>query len=260
MSYPVREFDNAFTPEATWWNWAVSEASIRAAKEDPEAAVAGMNMLSVENCEMGEGDVFAWISDPTNLVRFLQALRHLPLLDQEILLSYYVVARPQHVLAKICRSTQTLLSTKIRECLKRLGAVLLLGDITKQLLAEVFSGAGVEHLLATPLSTIAWSYSKTRAYWLTAEKLKVKRQDIRRALLKAHKTLVASTDMREQALGAWLWGSLEKSNPMGNGLAKREMRKQGHQVLKDGAILGQFSVDITDPEYAKFMFISRAER
>jgi hypothetical protein len=36
--------------------------------------------------------------------------------------------------------------------------------------------------------------------------------------------------------------------------------QQGHQYNVDGAILGGFGVDVTDPEFAVSMFISRAER
>ena len=120
------------------------------------------------------------------------------------------------------------ISTKIRECLKRVGAVLLMGEVTEARLGEVFTAAGVEHALSVPLSTIAWSYASTRAYWLSAKLLKLQRADIRRVLLVAHETLTASTDMRQQACGAWLWGIFEKSDPNGSGLAKREIR--GHDL------------------------------
>jgi len=66
-------------------------------------------------------------------------------------------------------------------------------------------------------------------------------------------------DILQQALGAWLYGMLEKSNPTGNGLSATEMRKQGDQYLIDGRILGQFSIDVADPEFAANCFISRAE-
>jgi hypothetical protein len=85
----------------------------------------------------------------------------------------------------------------------------------------------------------------------------VKREDIRRALLAV---LMASIDMRQQAVGAWLYGLIEKSNPVRNGLSAREQLKLGSQYLKDGDILGRFEIDFSDPQFAANCFISRAER
>lgn len=79
-------------------------------------------------------------------------------------------------------------------------------------------------------------------------------------MLSAHKRLMVSTDMREQALGTWLFGLLEKSSPTGTGLSAREQKKQGDQYHVDGRILGDFYVNVDDPQFAANMFVSRAER
>jgi hypothetical protein len=88
-------------------------------------------------------------------------------------------------------------------------------------------------------------------YWVTAAKLKVKRQDIRRAVLVVHHRLAAATDRLQQALGAYLFPMVESSNAQGTGLTKKEMAKQGDQYRVDDAILGGFEVDVTDPAFAR---------
>jgi hypothetical protein len=240
-----------------YFDHVIAARSIASATNDQEAATEGSTTISLETCEMGEADIFTWIE--SNFSEFMRALKRLPPGDREILLSYYLIGKPQHAIARISRTTQTLMSSKIRDAMKRLCAVLLLGDITETLLADIFTGAGVEHQLSTPLSVIAWSYSRTRAFSASAKALKLKRPDIRRALVAAHKILIASDDTREQALGAWLYGLLEKSNPTGKGLSAREKKKQGDQYHVNSRILGEFVVDVTDPDF-KLLFASRAER
>jgi hypothetical protein len=46
---------------------------------------------------------------------------------------------------------------RIREAMRRMGAHLLLGAITVELMAEVFTVAGVEHVLTVSLSRIVAS-------------------------------------------------------------------------------------------------------
>jgi hypothetical protein len=185
------------------------------AEADIGAAVAGDNMLSIENCDMGEGDVYGWIQD--HVAEFLGALQFLNGEDRELLLGYYLVGKSQTSLAPLHHSTQTLTSIRIREAMKRMGSILTLGAPTTEVMAGVLHEAGLENVLAVPLSAIVALYAETRAYFLVAQRLKLHRQDIIRALKAATKQLQASGILRQEALGAYMHSLIEKADPQRQG-------------------------------------------
>ena len=165
----------------------------------------------------------------------------------------------QTTLASIFRSTQTVCSFRIRMAVRVIGAFLLFGEPTEEALAGVLVKAGLESSLKGGLSKAVTAYAKCRSFQQVALSLGLHRPDVRRAMSRAARTLMASKDSREAAIAAWVHSLVDKSNPVGSGYSKRKMQKEGHLYRRDGDILGSSVVSIESPEFDQ-LFVSRANR
>jgi len=76
---------------------------------------------------------------------------------------------------------------------------------------------------------------------------------------KVAQALVHSERRDEQALGVYLSGRQDKTSGAGRGASNRERAKQGHIYRVDPAILGQFRIDVTDPDWNQ-TFYPKANR
>jgi len=226
-----------------------------------EDALKGETPISAEtNSEITDDQkIFAYIEE--NFPVFLRTLRYLKKEDQELLLSYYLLAVTQNRLAIIHRSTQTVCSFRIRMAVKTLCAFMLYEEeFTPEKMKDVLAGAGLEKCLKTvPLSQIIDLYVKTRSFQRIAEIHKLHRPDIRRAMSRASKQLMESKDPMEHALGAYIHSLIDKANPSGTGFSKRKVQKLGNIMRCDPLILGEFRIRITNPDF-DHMFVSRANR
>ena len=165
----------------------------------------------------------------------------------------------QTTLASIFRSTQTVCSFRIRMAVRVIGAFLLFGEPTVEVLARVLGRAGLEESLKGGLSRAIIEYARCRSFQEVADVLGLHRPDVRRAMSRAARALMGSKDSREAALAAWIHSLVDKSNPVGPGYSKRKMQKEGHIYRKDPDILGEFSARIEDPAFDS-LFVSRANR
>ena len=226
-----------------------------------EEALEGATLLSMESDPKFKEDqkILAYIQE--NFPMFLRTLRFLKKEDQELLLSYYLLAKTQNTLAIIHRSTQTVCSFRIRMAVKVLCAFILYeGEFTTEKMRPVLEGAKLENCIkSVPLSTIVDLYVKTRSFQRIAEVHGLHRPDIRRAMSRASKQLLESKDPEEKALGAYIHSLIDKANPSGTGFSKRKVQKLGNIYRTDPAILGEFKIKITDPDF-DHMFVSRANR
>jgi len=233
---------------------------------DEDEALHGATLLSMESDPefAREQKTLAYIQD--NFPSFLKYLRELKKEDQELLLSYYILAKTQNTLAVIHRSTQTVCSFRIRMARKVLGAMMLWNGVPDEtIMSPILAKAGLEDGLAqedgTPvaLSTVIAMYAKTRSFQKIAEVFKLHRPDIRRAMSRSSKTLMETKDPEQHALGAYIHSLIDKANPSGTGFSKRKVSKLGNIYRTDPDILGEFRIKVDDPEF-EHMFVSRANR
>ncbi len=226
-----------------------------------EEALEGNTLLSMESDPKMKEDqkILAYIQE--NFPMFLKMLRLLKKEDQELLLSYYLLAKTQNTLAIIHRSTQTVCSFRIRMAVKVLCAFILYEkEFSPEKMKEVLTGAKLENCIKNvPLSAIIDLYVKTRSFQRIAEIHSLHRPDIRRAMSRASKQLMESKDPQEHALGAYIHSLIDKANPSGTGFSKRKVQKLGNIYRTDPAILGEYRLKITDPDF-DHMFVSRANR
>ena len=75
---------------------------------------------------------------------------------------------------------------------------------------------------------------------------------------KTAQVLKQSAEPQLRAMGAYLWGLVDRSSVAGRGAGDRERAKQGNIYRKDG-ILGRFRIDVTDPGFGE-LFYPRANR
>jgi hypothetical protein len=243
-----------------------SITSVRAMLLDEEAQLEGATTISLETqADLAEEDILSFINE--NFGVFLKTLRFLKKEDQELLLSYYLLSKTQNTLALIHKSTQTVCSFRIRMAVKTLGTFMMVGgEPTEELLHDVLEKAGLEDSLEKELgvkkarlSTVVMEYVRTRNFQHVATHFHLHRPDVRRAMSRASKALMDSKDGREAAVAAWLHSLIDKVSPVGTGFSKRKAQKMGHLYRSDPAILGQFRMSITDPNFGH-MFVSRANR
>lgn len=225
-----------------------------------EEALEGNCTISQETQpDQQELKKFAYIQE--NFTNFLKALRFLKKEDQEMLLSYYILAKTQNTLALIHKTTQTVCSFRIRMAFKTLGTFIMMdGEPTVEKMGEILAKAGLEDSIpGVPLSKIIDLYVRTRNFQKIADIYRLHRPDIRRAMSRASKKLMDSRNGKEHALGAYIHSLIDKANPAGQGFSKRKIAKQCHIFRSDPNILGEFRFDVSNPDF-EHMFVSRANR
>jgi hypothetical protein len=248
-----------------YFEWITANRAVQA---DEQQALEGTLTISAETQgDLGEGDIGVFVHE--DFPQFLRTLRFLSKEDQELLLSYYVLNKSQNSLAPIYRTTQTICSFRLREAVKRLGTFIMLGHPTREIMSDILTNAGLERapvrILAKSyykqgtysLSLLIDAYAKARNFQTLADHYKIWRPDIRRAMSKAYKQFKSSTNNREVALGAYIFGLIDKASYYGAGKIKRQLKKQGNVYRTDPAILDQFRINAADPDF-EHVFTARA--
>ena len=236
-----------------------SITSARAMLLSEDDQLEGTTTISLETqADMTEEDILTYVIE--NFSEFLKMLRFLKKEDQELLLSYYLLSKTQNTLAIIHKSTQTVCSFRIRMAVKTLACFIMMGEPTIERMHEILVSAELENSIdKVPLSEIIDLYAKTRSFQRIAEVHHLHRPDIRRAMSRASKQLMEAKDAQQHALGAYIHSLIDKANPSGVGYSKRKMQKLGHIYRVDPPLLGEFRINLEDPDF-DHMFVSRANR
>jgi hypothetical protein len=241
-------------------------AAHRALQLSEDDWLENASTVSLETQEdLVEGDILVFVRE--NFASFIKAVRFLSKDDTELLLSYYVLGKSQNVIAPLFQTTQTICSVRLRQAVQRLGAILMFGTPTQEVMAEILTKAGLEEMewmrnygkikTKIPLSKVVAAYAKTRNFSTVANAFHIHRPVIRRTLAETSKNLRASHDPREVALGAYIHGMIDKASFKESGLTKRQMKKQTNVYRTDPAILGKFRVRADDPDF-EHVFTARA--
>jgi hypothetical protein len=231
----------------------------RASQLTQEEATRGETTVSIET----QPEFFRNGFDETfraNLPDTLKIIRSLSREDQEMLLSYHLLQKNQKSMAVVYpHKTQTLMSYHLRRASLALGAFLLFGNpINRKAVSAVLEKAGHEQnnfngqRVAT--SALIEAYAKCRNFERVAEAYGIRKPDVRRTLSRASKKLLKSSDMKELALGAYILGLIVRTSKIG---IKKAL--PGHTYISDPAILGQFVIDVNDPNF-EVLFTSRANQ
>lgn len=255
--------------------------SIAHYNEDGEANLEGTQLMSIETeSDSQEWGIYEYIQD--HFSEFLRYVRMLSRKDQEMLLSYYLVRKTQTQLAKIFHATQTVCSFRIRLTVRALLAMILFGgpNPTVDQIRPILESASLErtemqstelrdyyysdengdpkndenkikdgNLTVVSLADVIVHFIGSKSFTATADSFGVHRPDARRYMSRAAKALFDAKDPDQQALGAWLSLLINRKNPKGAGLSNRELAKQGDLYLQDPAILGQFRINVQDPDF-----------
>jgi hypothetical protein len=198
-------------------------------------------------------------------------IRVLSLEQQELLLSYYLLGKTQIVLSKLLQATQTVMSFRIRMAVKLAGTYLMMGgEPSVDQLRVVLIKAGLENILKkVSLSEIIAQYARCHSFEKIARAYHLHRPDIRRAMSQASKQLLRGdvtnletettpASPEELAIGAYIFNLIDKANPDGQGISKRQKAKTARcVVLREPAATGNFRIDCKDPGFDS-LFVSRA--
>lgn len=253
-------------PQSNFAPYIERVAAQRALQLDEDEWLESTSTLSLETQEdLVEGDILVFVRE--NFASFIRALRFVSRQDAELLLSYYVLSKNQTTLASILNTNQTLCSVHLRQAVQRFGAVLMLGCPTQEVMAEILGKVGLENVewardygkskIKMPLSKVLAAYAKVRNFTTVADAYHLHRPAIRRTFSEVSKKLKDSRDPREVALGCYIHGLIDKANAKETGLTKRQMQKQTNGYRKDPALLGQFRVDVSHPDF-DYVFTARA--
>ena len=224
-----------------------------------DQSLEGTTTISLETqSDLSEDDILTYVEE--NFTEFLRNIRYLSKEDQELLLSYYLLSKTQNTLAVIHRTTQTLCSFLIRKAVERVGTFILLGPPTQESMQAILTREGLENIQpGMEMSKAVEIYEKTKSFQRVADAFHLHRPDVRRAIRRVAQTLEQSSDRQGRALGAYIQGLIEKASASGMGFSKRKLSKQGHIQVKCPDILGEFCVDVNDPDF-DHIFTSRANR
>ena len=222
----------------------------------------GDHTLSLETqADMVSQSTISYIQD--NFGKFMEYLKFLSFEDQELLLSYYLLSKTQWSIARLHGSTQTICSFKLRLAMKRLGTYILMGIPSKEKINQTLGTIDMvnfqpeESAAPIPYSDMIDLYAKTRSFKTVALAFGVKRPDVRRALSSLSKTLLATKESPTLALGAYVFGLIDKASAQGRGLSQRERAKICPIYRRDPDMLGKFEVNVAAPEFDHFL-LSRA--
>jgi hypothetical protein len=230
-----------------------------------EEALAGNVTISLETqSDELDNDLFTSISEHPSL--FFHSLRALDKRDQEILLAYYLIGSNQTTLAIMHHTTQTLMSYYLRMSTKRIGTHILMGQPTEQGMAEILNTSGLElHTIPSQLNqTVNVEVSKAialyavcRSYDTIAKHFTAFRPELRRRMRVVTTKLLESTNHKTYALGAYVFGLIDRTSATSKGLSQRQKDKQGHIFKIDSPILGDFRIDLQHPDFDQ-VFVSKA--
>lgn len=241
--------------------------SERALMVDEEDWLAGNTLMSVETTDENRDHIgSSYREDPA---LFLKAIRALSSDKQEVLLSYYFLNKTQTQLAKLLlANSQTFCSSFIRAANHELCCQFLYPDgPSKEQLSTMCIAEGVEeHRVSAqkqefqdsyPVkqdekevkgSDVVYSFYQHEAYDQVARELKIHRPDVRRVIKKVYTGLRASPKLEYQVVGDWLYSLSFKKAPTGN---RRKIRKgSGDLHLKDPDIVGEFRINVSDPDFS----------
>lgn len=222
------------------------------------AGIAGETVSLETKSDLLEESIYNAIQE--NFPVFYKTLGMLSKDDQETILSYYLLHKPQWCLAKIKRSTQTDCSFRLRMAIRKLGACLLFGVPEEHTLHTILTKLGYENF--TPevsTSKVVHMYKKYRSFKIVAHKLSIPKPVVRKTLSHVSKNLLELEDNHlAQAVGAYIFGLLDRvaqENP--NPTSKRATKQVGNQLRVDPKILGSFRIRVDDPDF-DYVLVSRA--
>jgi hypothetical protein len=223
---------------------------------DQDAALRGSALLSIETQDCcSDVDLGDFIT--SNLRTVLPLMAWLLPQDKEMLLAHYVLGKPQFQIAAVQRRTQTWVGSAIREAVQRLAALVVLGPPTDTLIEELISQAGLQEmptLLGYRMSELFCRYREI-GQWDFEELADENRVDparLRADMRAMAKKLRESPNLRESAMGIYLWSLV------GNMIPKRENswriaeERRSVWYRKDPDCLGEFRVDVTEPGFDAF--------
>lgn len=220
--------------------------------DDEQAALRGDGLISVETeADIGpEAGIYEYVTD--NFASFISRIRDLHPRDQEMLLSYYCLAKTQQHLGGIFRSTQTVCSARIRASVRSIAAVMMWGGSpTSDIMEPILARAGFPTVAGHPLAELAAEYIACRSFSDVAMKHGVHRPLIRKSLRSAATAMMGETQPPDaQALGWFLNKLISHANPRGMGLGKPGREKEGDVAVTIPDIAGKNRVSTRDRDIA----------
>jgi hypothetical protein len=247
--------------DAAYWNQIVSQQSMRVSQED---SLAGETLISLEtNPDREDTDFLTYVRE--NFESFVGLLRQLPPREQEMLLTYYMLSKPQHVVGCLCQMTQTICSRVLRQNVKAICCLIMYGGRpTEAQMRKEFGKADKTTVnsmwsrqppVEVSLSHLLALYDRTRDYRAIAAKLGLARADVYRTIAAAAETLSESPNPRFKALGFFFLVVTYKTSRESVGLTAKERSKR---VLvyraRDPLILGKFERPLNAPGIEEVFF------
>jgi hypothetical protein len=248
-------------PEASPYFLAITDnRSIQQFEGDEQGALEGSQLLSIETTENEEKQAYGYIVE--NLPKFFSLLRLLAPENQELLLSYFMVGKPQTALAVIHRSTQTVVSQHIRAAVRELCFYIQVGGRpTQATIMGLLCRYGLDVVVEDKvfLGVLIFEYSQTRNFEAIANHYQLHRPNIRRAIRDASRALAKIDSALAKSFAAYLGNMIDKAGPK-YGMSERKKSKSGDILRADPPVLGEFRRKINSPDFLKHCFFPRANR
>ena len=224
----------------------------RAMDLSQEESSAGNELVSVETCpDQGHEHVRAFVEE--HFGQFRKMISPLPEIYQDYLYCYLVVGKSQVYMGKVWKCTQTMISSRIRQAQKVLGALMLFqGDPTAHIDA-VIAAEGLQDAMDGHLGDAIRMYADTHSFETTGLEFGLPKGTVKIALTEASRTLLSRRDMRAQGMGAWLQMHMEIGSDEMKYSARRLQGEAADIYMVDPDECGQFAINLSSPGWDKVL-------
>jgi len=193
-------------------------ASVSAFREDTDVE----SLMSAETVTENESLIDFATFARENPKRLMQLLSGLRIEFRELFIEYYILGKSQSFLAKTHAMIQTRIWQTLRIIEQAIGARIVLGNtITTKTLQPILQSAGLD---ATPYGSLAvmiQMYARNQSYSWVADRVGAPTPAIRKLFRPAIKTLLASKDLKQAAVGCYLRAVTHQASLTSNGLSER---------------------------------------
>ena len=207
-------------------------------------ATLSVETMAAESCGM---DLFTFSHERWSV--FKTAASKLPEWAREMLFSYILCNKPQHAIAKLYDTTQTLCGSDLQRITRTIGANILYPEISVDRLRKVFERNGcAENMIPREIGggslkvlgcELINAYRESLSFREVAKRFGVRRSSMR-LVMRGLLDKLTNDDLETMAVKSWLSTLLAKRHSEDNGLDERHERKLKDIKIKDLDSLGAF--------------------
>lgn len=183
-----------------------------------------------------------------------EIISYLDDLEKFVVFGYYILKKPQDVLAYIIELGDGRFTKFLRGCIYKIAAIILFGDLLQ---GDWMDSCCLDTFDNVLISKVILDFFKTRSFPLTAQKHNKHYVAVRVMLEKYAEVMAKETDLRKSALGEYLGFVVEFNSLSGKGYTGNLSKNRSIIKITDPQILASNTYKMEDPNIDMVLY-SRA--